>query len=284
MKVNHVLILAAGKGTRMGEIGKEIPKVIWPLFNKGILDLEVSYAKKLAPEANIHINLYNYAEKIKNHISCEDLTFKNVNIIEETEVLDIGGAIHNLAEKLNYKGNLLILNSDQFLFCEKKIIDEGLKKLLENDSLLFGYEVNASDGYNALAIKNGKFIEVIPNSHLNKEEKIVTYTGMSLINLDKLNKVKGESKFFDSVANGKEYKVYVQKISDFEYWDFGTTKRYYSSLQLLLKNKDSKFFEFLKNEKVFENINLDTSIISFNDFEIGNGEIRYKKLVEKINL
>ena len=58
MKVDHVLILAAGKGTRMGKIGEIVPKVIWPVFNKSLLELQVAYARSLAPTAQIHINLY----------------------------------------------------------------------------------------------------------------------------------------------------------------------------------------------------------------------------------
>ena len=45
MKVDNALILAAGKGTRMGNVGKILPKVIWPIFEKTILELEVAYAK-----------------------------------------------------------------------------------------------------------------------------------------------------------------------------------------------------------------------------------------------
>ena len=53
MQVDYVLVLAAGKGTRMGEIGKKIPKVIWPIFNKSILELEVLHAKKYCKQKAI---------------------------------------------------------------------------------------------------------------------------------------------------------------------------------------------------------------------------------------
>ena len=63
MKVDNVLILAAGAGTRMGEIGKKLPKVLWPVFEKSILELEVLYAEELGAQ-NIYINTYNYKEKL----------------------------------------------------------------------------------------------------------------------------------------------------------------------------------------------------------------------------
>ena len=58
MKVDHVLILAAGKGTRMGKIGKVLPKVLWPIFAKNLIELQVSFAKKLAPNSNIYANVF----------------------------------------------------------------------------------------------------------------------------------------------------------------------------------------------------------------------------------
>ena len=43
----RALILAAGKGTRMGEIGKVLPKVLWPIYERSLLELQVQYAKSL---------------------------------------------------------------------------------------------------------------------------------------------------------------------------------------------------------------------------------------------
>ena len=50
MQIDHILILSAGKGTRMGNIGKNLPKVLWPVLSKSLLELQVAYAQKLAPK------------------------------------------------------------------------------------------------------------------------------------------------------------------------------------------------------------------------------------------
>ncbi len=34
MQINQALLLCAGLGTRMGNIGKHIPKPLWPIFEK----------------------------------------------------------------------------------------------------------------------------------------------------------------------------------------------------------------------------------------------------------
>lgn len=281
MKVDHVLILAAGKGTRMGEIGRIIPKVIWPVFNKSLLGLEVAYAKKLASSAKIYINLFNYSEKIEFHVKKNQKWFEDVTLIKEEDVLDIGGAIHNFAEKINYKGNLLILNSDQFLYCDEKVIEQGLSHLKSFDSVLFSYQVNSSDGYNALDIQNDKLLGIIPNSELEKNDEILTYTGMSLINLSKLKQMKGESKFFNSVANPSENNIKVEKIENFEYWDFGTLPRYYRSIVEISQKKESKFVRFLQDEEALKKIDLNSKLLSFEDFKVGDNKIIYKNKIEE---
>ena len=283
MKVDHVLILAAGKGTRMGEIGKRIPKVIWPIFEKSLLELQVRYARKLAPKAKIYINVFNYKEKILDHIEERKDSFESVEILIEEEILDIGGAIHNLAKKTSYTGNLLILNSDQFVFIERKIIEDHLSILNNFKNVLFSYEVNSNDKYNALDVEDNCLKGIIPNSKLERDCKIQTYTGMSLINLSQLNEDGGESKFFDTVVK-LDGRSYVSELKDFNYWDFGTLSRYYRSMNDLLKCNDG-FKEFLIEEKAIDKsiLNTENGISLLNgEFKIKDKSIFYQEISEKV--
>lgn len=247
MKVNHVLILAAGRGTRMGAIGKKLPKVMWPVFEKTLLELQVEFARELAFDADIYINLFHEKEFIK-----ENLKVDNVSLIEEKERLDIGGAVHNLAKKLSYKGNLLILNSDQFLCFNKEVLEQGLSDLNEFDSMLFSFLINSNDKYNSLCLKNDLLKGIVQNGDLPRDTIHETYTGVSLINLERLSPEPGESKFFDTVANYKNLRVGVRCIKDLEYWDFGTVARYVDSIQKVLALPDSRMCHFLKRNKAID--------------------------------
>lgn len=247
MIVDNVLILAAGKGTRMGEIGKVLPKVIWPIFNKSILELEVEYAKTFNPK-KIFINVYNYKEKVIKHIESKK-TFRDVEILEEKEELDIGGAIHNLARRIDYKGNLLILNSDQFIILSEKKKIEFYNSYLSNDVTLLVYNVDPNDGYSGLNIVDGKVRSIINKESACKKIELITYTGMSLVNLEKITPTQGKSSFFSSVANLDKYKVGAVHIKDSQYWDFGTKKRFIHSIKHL-KSKSGEFQDFLKNTGV----------------------------------
>jgi mannose-1-phosphate guanylyltransferase len=243
MIVDNIIILAAGKGTRMGEIGKDLPKVLWPLLDKTLLEWQVLYAKSLFPNAKIHINLFNYKTKILDFMRENEESFKNINILEEKEELDVGGAIHNLAKTLGYKGKLLILNGDQFLFFSNKL---DLIQINENENLMMAYDVNTSMGYNALKVESDYLQGVINNSELKPNTAIVTYTGMSIIELTALLPTSGKSKFFETVISSNLSKTKVEILNELEYWDFGTYERYIDSVAKLLSQKGSKFELFLK--------------------------------------
>lgn len=247
MIVDQVLILAAGAGTRMGEIGRRLPKVLWPVFEKSILELEVLYARKMGAK-KIYINVHNYKEKMLAYLNSNPV-FEDVEILVEEDTLDIGGAVHNLAAKVGYTGSLLILNSDQFILFEEKLWRQAWEEFESADALLFTYDVNSSDNYNGLKTKDGKLVEIVPNERFPRDAVISTYTGMSLIKLESLEPQQGESRFFETVANPERLSVACKNINDSPYWDFGTLRRYWRSsfevLEKLSSNQKDLFVEFL---------------------------------------
>ena len=79
MQIDYCLILAAGFGTRMGAIGQKLPKVLWPVFERSLLELQVGYARSLGIQ-KIYINLHYMGEEID--IFCKDkLTFEGVEFL-----------------------------------------------------------------------------------------------------------------------------------------------------------------------------------------------------------
>ena len=86
---------------------------------------------------------------------------------------------------------------------------------------------------------------VVLNKNLERNITHPTYTGVSLIRLDKLDKQAGESKFFDTIADFKTKKISLLDASNCEYWDFGTLDRYVSSIRNILSAPSSKMKDFL---------------------------------------
>lgn len=267
MQINHCLILAAGFGTRMGPIGQQLPKVLWPVFERPLLQLQVAYARSLGIQ-NIYINLHYMGEEIEAR--CKDNpAFEGVTFLwEKPEILDIGGGIHNLAEKVKYKGKLLVLNADQFFYMTRDELDRYLEPYKNYSAALFTYEVNSSLGYNALSLDDKRLVKkIIPNKELAPDTMVETYTGISLIDLAKLDKVPGKSPFFESVCPFEKREIPAVLLKNVDYWDFGTVKRFWETSHRLLATYRMKsthpFLRFLVQERALKTWKIDLQKLSY---------------------
>lgn len=252
MQIDYALILSAGLGTRMGEIGKIVPKVLWPIYSKTMLELQINYCEDLGIK-KIYINTHFLHDEVlcfleKNHL------LGSVSVLHENVLLDSGGAIHNFAARpeINYSGNLLLVNGDQFLFFPKKFWDEAQKRIASSRAVLFGINVDKAAAYNETIVENNQLIEIKKN--IGKNDAYTTYSGLGLLNLNGLKPVPGISRFFETVANYKNEKVDFITPDLFEYWDFGTADIYKKNIFKLKSSQERKgqMGQFLKKHSAFK--------------------------------
>lgn len=249
----NTLILAAGKGTRMGPIGKVLPKPAWPHRGHSILYRQVELAVKVRSN-KIYINNFHHKT---NHLYDQLLNelesrFSQLNVVYESDEIDIGGAIHNVAQILNYKGWLLVLNADQVL--NEKSFVENVNSILHNSSLennashvLFVVKVQKSEGYNRINFSENRFHGVTSNKEI-LQDSFLTYSGCSIINLSILENVQGHSKFFESVVKIGDTCQLVE-IKKNNFLDIGTLEKY---IEYLRSEKKSD------SEEVVAGFKLDT--------------------------
>ena len=269
MQIDYCLILAAGFGTRMGVIGQKLPKVLWPVFEKSLLELQVAYAKSLGIK-KIFINLHYMGEEIETFCKGKS-AFEDVEFLwEKPEILDIGGAIHNLAaqKSVNYKGKLLVLNADQFFYINKDDLFKYLEPFRKSPAALFTYWVNTSLGYNALEINANRTVRgITKNKDLPQNQTVETYTGISYVDLAQLDKTPGASKFFDSVCPYEKKQIPAILLANVDYWDFGTVKRYWETTFHLLETYRTKsthpFLRFLVSERAIKTWKINLQTLSY---------------------
>lgn len=259
MKIDSCLILSAGLGTRMGPIGKILPKPLWPIFEKKILELQINFVESLGIE-KIYINGHHCHAQLKEFIDLlNQKRSKKVIYLNESTLLGSGGGVHNVANLENYKGVLLYLAVDQFYFFDQFYFDLAKNLISSHGAVLFGLDVDKAEIYNRLIIENNLMIGIEgPQS-----SSLVTFSGMGLINLENLTPQPGISSFFDTVANFKEQPVYIITPKNVDYWDFGTSENYLKSCFRLLGEKKGRFLEFCKKESVFAPRHVHQSINSY---------------------
>ena len=98
-----VLILAAGLGTRMGDLTKDLPKPLLPVKGKLLIDYAFNLIEPLQSK-NIFVNTHYHADLIQSYISNN---YENIKISFEPEILGTGGGIKKI-----HQNDLLVLNTD----------------------------------------------------------------------------------------------------------------------------------------------------------------------------
>lgn len=241
MVIDHCLITAAGLGTRMGEIGKSLPKILWPVFETNLLELQIKFAQRLGAK-KIFLNGHFLSPLVAQYIREKELP---VTFVHEDILLDVGGAIYNVASlpEIDYSGIMLVLNGDQFLFFDEEKLHQSLAHLADCDGALFGIKVDGGAGYRETIIENGRLVDIVA-AH-DRAKNYQTYSGVALFNLARIERRVGVQPFFESIADYRHRPLAFIPLEDYQYWDFGTAKRYASSLFDLVRSPNSPLGIFL---------------------------------------
>jgi mannose-1-phosphate guanylyltransferase len=281
MQPDYALILSAGLGTRMGELGKTLPKVIWPIFSKSLLELQIDYCVDLGIK-NIYINVHFLAEEIIKHVKTINRQGMKIIVLHEDPLLDSGGAIHNLASRaeINYGGTVLLVNGDQFLFFDNIFYSEALNLLLSTKAraVLFGITVDKSANYNQTVVRDGMLVDIQKNQ---KNEDYITYSGLGIVKLDGLHPAPGASKFFQTVVNYKNELTYMITPPMFEYWDFGTAELYCENIFKIAtaSNSQGQISNFLSKHKVNPSDNAKFVNLNLRSLDLGQEGIFQKNCI-----
>lgn len=200
----------------------------------------------------------------------------DVKVLVEEEILDSGGGLQNFINNVTEKGTALVVNGDQFLHFDYEKILKAAETL--DEVIFFGTQETTEGGYNKLVIEDDCLMDIVKNSSLEARERFITWSGLALYNLSKFPKKKAiKERLFDGIGNYKKNKIQIVEIVDYEYWDFGTVKRYINSSFDIL-HTSNQFKLYLKKYNCFNNIEYDDKKIKIsldNEFLIFRDKISY---------
>jgi NDP-sugar pyrophosphorylase family protein len=292
VKIKYCLILSAGFGTRMGAIGKTLPKPVWPIFDKSLIELQVNFIEKNYNPEIIFINTF-HQEEILNNTICNINSKSEIKVIKEKELLGVGGAINNVAHILKHQGELLVINSDQFIFYN---FNDDIANFRDNENpiTLLGMHVSKNSSYSKLILNNQNILKNIIKEQKSKMDYI-TYTGNCIIDLSVIKKLEIKFfNFFEHIANYNYLNVHVYIPSNLKYYDFVNKNLYFEHLynlfNLFLQNKKNPFVDFLIEQKAI-NINKvnkklssygltkSKNLLNFSKFEVNNKNSKCRNII-----
>ncbi len=208
----QVLILAAGKGTRMNS---DLPKVLHTVAGISMMDHVIMKAKLLrASKIFIMINRDLLYLKKK---------YSNIHFLLQEPQLGTGHAVQ-IFQKQNKSKNTKLL----ILYGDNPLIDSSeLKKmksqLRNNDLAILGFNCPDNCSYGIIIEKNGAVDEIVEFKDANKEQRKITICNsgvmalgskaLNLVNKIQNNNIKKEFYLTDIVKLSKKYNHRIKLVT-----------------------------------------------------------------------
>jgi bifunctional UDP-N-acetylglucosamine pyrophosphorylase/glucosamine-1-phosphate N-acetyltransferase len=281
-----VIILAAGKGTRMRS---NLPKVLQPLAGRPLLGHVIETAKKLNA-ANI-ITIYGHGgDKVQQAFAQE-----NIQWVEQAEQLGTGHAVKVTLPVLPTEGVSLILSGD--VPC---VTQETLQRLLDAAAQtgigIVTLTVDDATGYGRIVRENGQIQAIVEHKDANDEQRKIKEfnTGIYCVSNAKLHQwlpklsnenAQGEYYLTDIIAMAivdglevasvePELAFEVEGVNDRvqlaalerEFQSYQAKKLMQQGVHLI----DPARFDLRGNLKVGQDVRIDINVIIEGDCEFGD--------------
>ena len=182
-----VVILAAGKGTRMYS---NLPKVLHPLAGKSMVQHVIDAATRVGAN-NVHLVYGHGGELLKQSLAASEL-----NWVLQAEQLGTGHAMQQAALHFSDDEDVLMLYGDVPL-----ISVDTLKKLLaakpEGGIGLLTVKLDDPTGYGRIVRENGEVVGIIEQKDASAEQLKINEINTGIL-----------------VANGASFKRWLNKLSN----------------------------------------------------------------------
>jgi len=229
------LILAAGYGSRLRPYTDTIPKPLFTIGGRPLLEIHISALRQAGCDTII-INTHHLSSRIESFLKSECFPFP-VILRHEPEILGTGGAIKNIADLLD-SHPFFVINSDIVTDIDlKQVYTYHLKHnapatmVLKDDSRFNSVWVNADgyvDSFDADASLKDAAIKKTKSSA--QQSVAMTFTGIQVLNPGITDYIPDHG-FISSIdiyrrliAEHQQVKVFM---ANSYYWDdIGTPQRY----------------------------------------------------------
>jgi len=166
----HVIVLAAGAGTRMRS---SLPKVMQPVGNQSMIRHVLNTAKSLNPAA-IHLVYGHAGERLREHLADED-----INWVRQREQKGTGHAVEQALKDIPDEAQVLVLYGDVPL-----LLSESLEPVWQSRHAVLTTQLDDPSGYGRIirSRQNSNVIErIVEEKDASSEEKAITEVNSGIL-------------------------------------------------------------------------------------------------------
>ncbi|OOR99340.1 UDP-N-acetylglucosamine diphosphorylase/glucosamine-1-phosphate N-acetyltransferase [Haemophilus paracuniculus] len=281
-----VVILAAGKGTRMYS---DLPKVLHPVAGKPMVKHVIDTAKQLNAQ-QIHLIYGHGADLLKQRLADEP-----VNWVFQAEQLGTGHAMQQAAPFFADDENIVMLYGDAPLI-QKETLEKLIAAKPENGIALLTVVLDNPTGYGRIIRENGSVVAIVEQKDANPEQLkiqevntgVMVASGASfkkwLQNLNN-NNAQGEYYITDVIAMANQDGFQVQAVQASEFMEvegannrlqLAALERFYQKKQaekLLLAGVsiiDPTRFDVRGTVSHGKDVEIDVNVILEGEIKLGN--------------
>lgn len=190
-----VVILAAGKGTRMYS---DLPKVLHKIAGKPMVTHVIDTAKKLSA-AQIHLIYGHGADLLK-----QQLVDEPVNWVFQAEQLGTGHAMQQAAPFFQDDENIVMLYGDVPLI-SKETLERLISQKPENGIALLTVNLDNPTGYGRVIRENGTVTAIVEQKDANPEQLKITEVNTGVMVSDGASFRKWLARLDNNNAQGEYY-------------------------------------------------------------------------------
>lgn len=194
MRKLNIVVLAAGKGTRMHS---NLPKVLHEVGGKPILGHVIDCAKALNPQKIIVV--YGYGgETVREAFSHENITWVN-----QVEQLGTGHAVQQTAPYLDADANTLIMLGDVPLVDVEAC--NNLITLANNKLAILSFNKADPTGYGRIVRKNNLVAAIIEHKDATEAQRSIVEVNTGIMAMPNIHLNKWLSQLTNNNAQGEYY-------------------------------------------------------------------------------
>ncbi len=201
----HIIILAAGAGTRMHS---RLPKVLLPLAGKPMLAHVIDAARRLRPE-RIHIVFGHGGDQVRAAFANEF----DLNWIHQAEQRGTGHAVQRALPEIPDDARVLVLYGDVPL-----IRTETLQPLSDTTSPLAVLVADIADprGYGRVVLSGGRVAAIVEEKDCTDDQRAIGIVNTGIVSADARNLKRWIAELKSNNAQGELYltDIFAQAASE----------------------------------------------------------------------